>query len=175
MNITDKTSKICETCTLSKMTEFRSRLPDKKAKLPLELVHCDLAGPVDPVNVSIDGYRYALSFTDDYSGLIMTYFLKQKSDTAEATKEFLADVFPFGKVKCLGSDNGSEFISKECEASCICHEKSAPHSPHQNETAERSWRSLFEMGRCLLIEAKLHKYLWTYAVLTASYIYLYSQ
>ena len=181
MNITDKTSKICETCTLGKMTEFRSRLPDEKAKLPLELVHCDLAGPVDPV--SIDGYRYALSFTDDYSGLIMTYFLKQKSDTVEATKKFLADVSPFGKVKCLRSDltvkrlrsdNGSEFISKEFEALLVSHgirhEKSAPHSPHQNGTAEMSWRSLFEMGRCLLIEAKLPKYLWTYAVLTASYI-----
>ena len=28
----------------------------------------------------------------------MTYFLKQKIDTAEATKKFLADVSPFGKV-----------------------------------------------------------------------------
>ena len=90
---------------------------------PLELVHCDFAGPVDPV--SIDGYRYALSFTDDYPGLIMTYFLKQKSGTAEATKKFLSNVSPFGKVKCLWSDltvkrlrsdNGSEFISKEFEA-----------------------------------------------------------
>ena len=102
MNITDKTSKIRETCTLGKITEFRSRLPDEKAKLSLELVHCDLAGPVDPV--SIDGYRYALSFTDDYSELIMTYFLKQKSDTVEDTKKVLADVSPFGKVKCLRSD-----------------------------------------------------------------------
>ena len=33
MNITDKTSKICETCTLGKTREFRSRLPDEKAKL----------------------------------------------------------------------------------------------------------------------------------------------
>ena len=158
------------------MTEVRSRLPDEKAKLPLELVHCDLAGPVDPV--SIDGYRYALSFTDDYSGLIMTCFLKQKSDTVEAIKKFLADVLPFEKVKCLRSDltvkrlrsdNGSEFISKEFEAHLvshgICHEKSAPHSPHQNGTAEKSWRSLFEIGR--LIEAKLPTYLWTYAVLAA--------
>ena len=84
MNNTDKTSKICETCTLGKMTRFRSRLPDEKTKPPLELVHCHLAGPVDPV--LIDGYRYALRFTDD-SGLIITHFLKQKSDTAEATKE----------------------------------------------------------------------------------------
>ena len=108
----------------------------------------------------------------------MTYFLKQKSDTVEATKKFLADVFPFGKVKCLRSyltvkclrsDNGSEFISKEFEALLvshgICHEKSAPHPPHQNGTAKKSWRSLFEIGR--LIEAKLPTYLWTYAVLTA--------
>ena len=51
----------------------------------------------------------------------MTYFLKQKSDTVEATKTFLADVSPFGKVKCLRSDltvkcvrsdNGPEFIQK---------------------------------------------------------------
>ena len=138
MNITDKTSKICETCTLGKMTEFRSRVPDEKGKLPLELVHCDLTGLVDPV--SIDGYRDGLSFTDDYSGLIMTYFLKQRSDTVEATKKFLADVPPFGKVKCLKSDNGSEFISKYFEVLLVSygirHEKSAPHSPHQNGTAQ---------------------------------------
>ena len=63
----------------------------------------------------------------------MTYFLKEKSDTVEATKKFLADVFLFGKVKCLGSDNGPEFISNELEAflvnHSIRHEKSAPNSP----------------------------------------------
>ena len=81
----------------------------------------------------------------------MTYFLKQKSDTVEATKRLLANVFPFGKVKCLRSDltvkhlrsdNGSEFTSKEVEALLvshgICHEKSATYSHHQNGTAERS-------------------------------------
>ena len=110
------------------MTEFRSRVLDEKAKLPLEMVHCDLAGPVDPV--SIDGYRYSLTFTDDYSGLHMTYFLKQKSDTFEATRKFLADVSPIGTVKCLRSDNGGEFISKEFEnllvSHGIRHEKTAP-------------------------------------------------
>ena len=80
----------------------------------------------------------------------------------------------FGKVKYLRSDNGSEFTSKEFEALLvshgICQQKSPPYSPHQNGTAERGWRSWFEMARCLLIEAKLPKVLWTYAVLTASYI-----
>eukprot|EP00794_Sanderia_malayensis_P008499 gene8499-9408_t len=173
MNITKKTSDpLCEACTLGKMCEFRSRIPDEKAKTPLELVHCDLSGPIDPV--SIDGFKYAISFTDDYSGLMMTYFLKQKSDTVEATRKFLADISPIGKVKCIRSDNGSEFISKEFQACLtsqgICHEKSAPYSPHQNGTAERGWRSLFEMARCLLIDAKLPKFLWTYAVLASCYI-----
>ena len=154
------------------MTKHRSRQPDARAKSRLEIVHCDLAGPVDPI--SIDGFRYALSFTDDFSGQIMTYFLKQKSNTVEATGKYLADCAPYGKIKRLSSDNGTEFTSNEFEAlmasNGIHHEKSAPYSPHQNGTAERTWKILFDMARCLLLEAKLPKYLWTYAVLAASYI-----
>ncbi|KAK3895660.1 hypothetical protein Pcinc_000583 [Petrolisthes cinctipes] len=41
---------------------------------------------------------------------------------------------------------------------------------HENGTAERSWRTLFEMARCMLLEAKLPKKLWTYALRTAAYI-----
>jgi hypothetical protein len=52
----------------------------------------------------------------------------------------------------------------------IKHEKSAPYSPHQNGTAERGWRTLFEMSRCLLLNAKLPKELWNYAVMTSTYI-----
>ena len=168
----DKAKEICETCILGKMTEVRSRIPDAKAKFSLELIHCDLAGPIRPV--SIDGFQYVLSFTDDFSGQVMTYFLKQKSNTVEATKRFLSDCASFGKIKRLRSDNGTEFTSKEFQAlmmeNMIRHEKSAPHSPHQNGTAERNWRTLFEMARCLLLEAKLPKDLWTYAVLSATYI-----
>jgi len=83
--------------------------------------------------------------------------------------KFLADIAPYGKVKILSfhedsfpsgdvkrvrSDNGGEFTSAEFSDllvnNQIKHEKSAPYSPHQNGTAERSWRTLFEMGRSLL-------------------------
>ena len=47
---------------------------------------------------------------------------------------------------------------------------SCPYSPHQNGTAERGWRTLFEMGRCLLLESGLPKPFWTYAVMAAVYI-----
>ena len=99
----------CEVCTLGKMTNVRSREPDAKAEIPLALVHADLAGPVTPE--SDKGFKYALALTDDYSGAIFTYLLKNKSDTLAATEKFLADFSPFGQVKCIRSDNGSEFTS----------------------------------------------------------------
>lgn len=89
MKISGKMSFDCETCTLGKMTQYRNREPDKKATKRLELVHCDLAGPIDPP--AREGFRYAISFVDDFSGVIMVYFLKHKSDTVAATERFLAD------------------------------------------------------------------------------------
>ena len=88
--------------------------------------------------------------------------------------KFLADSAPYGKIKRLRDDSGGEFISDEFKdiliANQIKHESSAPYSPHQNGTVERGWRTLFEMARCLLIEARLPRYLWTYAVMAAAYI-----
>ena len=100
----------CNVCVLGKMTQGRSRAPRCRSTAPLSLVHTDLAGPIEPV--SSNGSRYAMVFTDDYSGVAFVYFLKSKSDAVEATEKFLADSAPFGKVKCLRSDNGTEYISQ---------------------------------------------------------------
>ena len=64
--------------------------------MPLQLLHCDLGGPVDPA--AKDGSRYALVFVDDYSGLLMIYLLKHRCDTAITTEKFLANVPPYGTV-----------------------------------------------------------------------------
>jgi len=90
MKITDKANFDCDVCTLGKMAQFRNRSPDARASAPLQLVHTDLAGPISPV--AKDGFRYAISFIDDYSGVMFLYFLKQKSDAVAATERFLADV-----------------------------------------------------------------------------------
>ena len=91
--------------------------------------------------------------------LCFVYFLKSKSDSVKATEKFLADVAPYGQVKCVRSDNGTEFTGHEFQTllrgNRIRHETSAPYSPHQNGTAERGWRTLYEMSRCLLIESGL--------------------
>ena len=172
MKITSKNDFQCKVCIESKMTENRSRIPDKRAEKPLQFVHCDLAGPVE--TESKEGFKYAVVFVDDYSSVNIVYCIKKKSDTPLAFEKFLADTSPYGTVERLRSDNGTEFTSSDFQdiilKNKIKHEFSAPASAHQNGTAERSWRSLFEMARCILNESKLPKFLWPHAVKTASYI-----
>ena len=172
MKITDKSKFNCNTCATGKLTQHRNRAPDERAMSNLELVHCDLAGPIDPV--AKDGYKYAISFVDDYSGITMIYMLQKKSDTVAATERFYADSAPYGKVRRLRCDNGGEFSSKDFKDLVRKNrtklEYSAPYSPHQNGTVERSWRTNFDMARCLLQDAKLSKNMWAYALKTAVYI-----
>ena len=100
----------CEVCIQGKFAQTRNRDPDTRAEAPLQMVHTDLAGPI--ATESIDGYKYAVSFTDDYSSAVFVYFLK-KSDTVQATEKFLADVSPYGKVKCIRSDGGTEYTCND--------------------------------------------------------------
>ena len=92
MKIADDQQYACVICTQGKTCQFRNRKPGERAKEPLAFVHYDLTCPVDPV--AKDGFKYALAFVDDYTGINMVYFLKQKSDTVEATQKFLADTAP---------------------------------------------------------------------------------
>ena len=148
-----------------------NRKPDARALKPLDHVHSDLAGPISPV--AKDGFEYAICFLDDYSGMVFHYFMKHKSDTTLATAKFIADVAHIGKIKRLRTDNGGEYMEGSFKdllvQHSIKHERSAPYTPQQNGTAERSWRTSFDMARCLLLDSRLPKNLWTYALSTSRY------
>ena len=111
MHISDKSEFDCETCILGKMTQYMNKTPDRKAEKSLELVHCGIAGPV--TLVAKEGFRYAMNFIDDYSGVTFVYFLKDKSDAVTALERFLADSSPYGEVKRLRRDNALEFTSAD--------------------------------------------------------------
>ena len=147
-----------------------NKKPDKRAKKPLDLVHSDLSGQLSPADKN--GYQYAMVFVDDYSGMTFHYLLKNKSDATRAMEKFIADVAPIGKIKRLRSDNGGEYLGEFKDVlikQSIKHELSSPHTPQQNGTAERSWRTAFDMARCLLLDSELPKNLWSYALLTSGY------
>ena len=172
MRITDKNESHCGSCVKGKQTVNRSRKTDPRAEKPMDFVHTDVVGPITPP--AKDGYKYGITFTDDFSSAIYVYFLREKSGAVDALRKFIADSSPIGKTKRLRSDNGGEFISEDFKDVLVKlgvkYEPTAPYCPHQNGTAERGFRTLFEMARCMLIESGLPKYLWSYAVMCAVFV-----
>ena len=81
--------------------------------MPLEVVHTYVWGPTKMT--SIHGYRYYISFIDDHTRKVWVYFMKEKSEVFTHFQSFKAMVEKqIGKyVKCLRSDGGGEYFSKE--------------------------------------------------------------
>ena len=70
------------------------------ASVPLELVHSDLCGPLP--SASFSGFKYFLTFIDDYSRRTWVYFLKLKSEVFNmflAYKELIEKQFGHQFIK----------------------------------------------------------------------------
>jgi transposase InsO family protein len=174
MKVQGKATKTCTTCTTSKMTKLPKSYDDPPtyATQPLQRVHSDLCGPIEPV--SREGHKYIINFVDEYSSMLFVYFLRAKSEADKALQQFIADVAPIGSVKELHSDNGGEYMSQSFQKTLldnqIKHSTTTPHTPYQNGKSERSWRSILEMSRCLISDAQLAKTFWPYAVKHSQYV-----
>ena len=74
----------------------------------------------------------------------------------------------------LRSDNGGEYTGANFRAWCkdqgIIQTFTGPHAPQQDGVAERGWRTVVEMARCMLVESGLGADLWGEALSTAVYI-----
>ena len=125
-----------------------------RSKRRLQVVHSDVCGPM-PTD-SIGGNKYFVTFIDDYSRCCAVYFLifKSKSEVPDIFKEFEARVFRDcgERVGTLRSDNGGEYLSTEfrqyLKSAGIHHELTVPHSPQQNDVAERMNRTQWNrLGR----------------------------
>lgn len=165
----------CVACILGKQT----RQPFDKNKASranriLGLVHTDICGPIK--DESMAGFKYFITFIDDYSRKTFVYFLKHKSEAFEKIKEFksLAETQTGQKLKVLRSDNGGEYVNKKVDAYLrehgIQHQLTIPYTPQQNGVAERANRTIAEKARSMLQEAGLPARYWAEAVNTAVYL-----
>lgn len=165
---------ICETCQLGK----QSRLPFPKgqawrASQKLQLIHTDVCGPMQ--TASLCGNRYFILFIDDYTRMCWVYFIKLKSEVFTVFQRFNALVENQSSllIKCLRSDNGTEYTSNQfveyCNSAGIVHQFTTPYTPQQNGVCERKNRTVMEMARCLLLEKKIPNKLWAETVNTFVY------
>ena len=115
-------------------------------------------------------------FIDDFTRMSWICFLKEKLEAINKFKAFktLVENERETKIKCLRSDNGGEFTSKEFDVFCETHgikrQFSAARTPQQNEIVERKNKTVQEAARTMLNEAKLSDGYWREAVSTIVYI-----
>jgi hypothetical protein len=110
---------ICFRCVLEKDHQDHF---DKCASLhplaPLHLMHSDLCGLL-PV-VSFSGFKYFLTFTDDYSRHTSVYFLKLKGEVFDmflAYKALVKKQYIHHILK-LRSNNGGEYVNNKFTTFC---------------------------------------------------------
>jgi hypothetical protein len=118
----EKPERICEGCIFGK--QHRESFPVGKSyreKDPLEIVHSDICGPMQ--TPSIGGNTYFLTFIDDFSRKTWIYFLKHKSDALGCFQQFksLVEKQSGYYIKCLRTDRGGEYISREFQNFCKVH------------------------------------------------------
>ena len=164
---------ICHGCSLGKFRRSPFKESTSRATRVLELIHSDL---VEFPSLSIDGFKWAATFLDDYSSFRRMYFLKHKSDTLMAFKSFVtwAECQQNNTVLRFRSDRGGEFMSKEFDSYLrdkgIEHETSVPMMPQQNGRAERWQQTIVRHAEAMHHYADLSDGFWKLAVDTAIHV-----
>ncbi|GLJ06695.1 hypothetical protein SUGI_0045450 [Cryptomeria japonica] len=109
---------LCKECQLGKMTSSTFKRKSFSVEHLLDLVHTDLCGPIR--TKSIQGDKYFMIFTDDWSRMMWVTFLKDKIEAFCKFKAFraLAKKESGKKIKCLRIDQGGEFTFEEFTRYC---------------------------------------------------------
>ena len=124
----------------------------------------------------MQGDTYFMFFIDDFTRMAWVFFLKEKSEAFDKFKAFktLVRNETEEKIKCLRSDNGGEFTSKEfdlfCETHGIKRQLFDAETPQQNGVAERRNRTVHEAARTMLNEARWPNGYWREAISTTVHI-----
>ena len=157
-NPNQNTTNICVGCAQGKMKRrAKKRFRIQKATKPYERIHTDLIGPF---TAGINGYRYIVTFTDEFSRKVKIYFMRTKTETLSKFKLYKTHVEKQknANIMELQRDGGGEYTSNEfvrfLDTSGIL----------QNGLAERVGQSICDAGFTLLHHSKLSPKKWPLAV-----------
>jgi transposase InsO family protein len=173
MKKVDKEKLVCDACEYGKHTRTSYVSRGLRSTSPFVLIHSDVwTSPV----VSISGMKYFVTFIDCYSRMTWIYLMKQKSEVLSCFKDFYAYIqnrFNIG-IQIIRTDNGTEYMNHEfgnfLSEKGILHQTSCPDTSPQNGVAERKNRHLLEVARSLMFTMNVPKFLWSEAVMTATYL-----
>ena len=153
----------CKSCQFAKhqRLSYNPRV-NKRASAPFELVHSDVWGPC-PV-VSPTGFRYFVTFVDDYLQTTWLYLMKNRSKLFSHFHVFCAKIHTqfYVDVQNLRSDNAKEYVLEQFQSFMlqhgILHQTSCVDTPAHNGVVERKNRHLLEIARALLFQKHMPKH-----------------
>ena len=136
-----------------------------------------MAPPIRPTTQG--GYAKALFVVGDASRWLFVVLLKTTTmaEVANALRHVLIAVSGDAHVlrtRRLRTDNGTEFINSAVSTlivnAGIQHERTCPHTSHQNGVAERAIGKTMAMVRTMMAAASAPTYLWGEALLAAVHV-----
>jgi hypothetical protein len=113
-------------------------------------VHTNLVGPT--TKKGLKGEKYFMLLVYYYTRITAVFFLKNKSEAFENFKIYkeMVENEMDSKIKCLRSDNGGEFTSKEFMDYYNSHgiktQLFVARTPQQNRVVERKNTTVQEMA-----------------------------
>ena len=164
---------VCGFYLTSKLTKSPFKKKGERAKDLLELIHSDVCGPMS--QSARGGYRYFITFTDDFSRYGYVYLMTHNSEAFDKFKEYKNEVENQldKRIKVLRTDRGGEYLSnefstylKECG---IVPQLTPPGTPQWNGVSERRNRTLLDMVRSMMCQTELPLYFWSYALQSAAH------
>jgi histone deacetylase 1/2 len=125
----DTSSSIYDACQHAKSHQLPYTSSYRVSTMPLELIHSDVWGPTI---ASSGGFKYYVSFIDDYSRFCYIYLLKHKSDVEQVFYAFQSHVERLldANIKSVQSDWGGKYhkLHRYFQCTGISHRVSCPHT-----------------------------------------------
>jgi hypothetical protein len=163
----------CGICAQAKLARTPFKASQRVTTRNLELVHCDL---VEFPVASLGGGKYVLVVTDDYSKWCGVKILKSKAHAKDELQAMLNQWMTLTgeQVHTLRTDRGGEFVNADMlgylAEKGIIHQQSIAYEHQQNGKAERANRTLTNIVRALLLQAKFPDYMWAEAMQLACHL-----
>lgn len=159
----------CVPCLQSKARRARISPSENITTHPLELVHIDISGPVQP---SLAGIKYTLAMLDDFTGNSDVFMLKTKDETYRKLEWYrnrsqteFNNQFFFKNIRldCAGENKGED-VKSFAHRHGIKFDYSPAYASESNGAAERLIKEHWAHARVLLFAADLPLNLWGEAI-----------
>lgn len=164
----------CPACIMGRMKSRPFCNCSTRSKRPLELIHTDIVGIIEPT--SQGGSNYFVSFIDDYSRYTVVFPMKYCDDVLFKFDEYrkIAEHLHGLRIKSIKTSSDVEYLNKEFDEYLIIHNIRRKFivsgMPQRNSVAKSMNQRILNMTKCIISESGIPKNLWADALVTACYL-----